>query len=71
MTQSITTQKLAILLSEYLTIYDADKNVCVHCILVFSVIRRSKRGSVRSIAGHYGEMKWRRSDQTLRLSMGQ
>ena len=51
--QSITTQKLAILFSEYLTKYDTDNKVFVYCQLVKKVIR----GSLRSIAGHGGEMK--------------
>ena len=54
-------------LSESLTIYHADKKVVVHCRLVLIVIR----GSVRSITGHGGEMKYRSLDQTLGLDMGQ
>ena len=59
------TQKLAILLSEYLTICDANKKVVVR----YQLIGLNNR--VRKIAGHGGEMKWRRSDQTLRLSTRQ
>ena len=54
---SETGEAVANLLSESLTIYDTDKKVAVHCHFVFRVIIVSKRSSVRSIAGHGGEMK--------------
>lgn len=50
-----------------LTIYDADKEIVVHCHFVLIVIF----SSVGSKTGHSGEMEWRRPDQSLRPSIKQ
>jgi hypothetical protein len=50
-----------------LTIYDADKEVVVHCHLVLIIIR----SSIESRTGHGGEIEWYRRDQSVGPSIKQ